>query len=179
MGETKMQHINKRSVLEEMKEMAWHNVLCYSGNYAMTEPKDGMREDWEKAVAKAKIIDCMLDELPIHIQYDEVMKTRRYFRKYVGHIGAWSVSTTKTENPHPYVSKLEFDLEGFGVSDADNRILHINHQLGIDFLLSGQYDIDRHERYDEGKTAKLQIMVDNLGYIQEMRWADDGEICHA
>ena len=172
-----MNYINKQSVLEEMKEMAWHNVLCYSENYAMTEPKDGMREDWEKALAKAKIIDRMLDELPIHIQYDEVMKMRRYLRKYVGHIGAWSSSITKTEDPHPYVSLVEFDLEKSGSYDSDSRLLRINHQLGIDYILSGQYDIDRHKRYDEGKTATLQITVDSLGIIQEMRWADDNTPC--
>ena len=172
-----MNHINKRTVLEEMKNTAWHNVLCCSANYAMTEPKDGMREDWEEYVAKAKIIDTMLDELPIHIQYDEITKSQRFYRKYVGHISATSCRMTKTETPHQYVDTIEFSLRGFGISDSDTRILRINHQLGIDYILSGQYDIDRHERYDEGKKCALQVMVDNLGYIQEMRWADDDTLC--
>ena len=58
-----MSQVTKRTILEEMKDMAWHNVYCYSANYAMSEPKEGMREDWETAIAKAKIIEQMLDEL--------------------------------------------------------------------------------------------------------------------
>ena len=168
-----MNAINRRSVLQEMKDMAWHNVYCCSANYAMTEPKEGMRDDWEAALAKAKIIDRMLAELPGHVQYDEVSKSQRYYRKYVGDISSWGTDVTRTSDPHPYVSTVELSLEGYGISDADTRIFHINHQLGIDYFLSGKYDIDRHERYDEGKYSTVEITVDSLGYIQEIRWADD------
>ena len=59
-----MNEITRRSILEEMRDMAWHNVMCYSGNLLMTEPKEGKREEWEQAVAKARIIEDMLGELP-------------------------------------------------------------------------------------------------------------------
>ena len=167
--------INKRTVLEEMRDMAWNNVLSYSANYAMTEPKDGMREEWEQAMVKAKIIDQMLDELPGHSQIDKISNSRRYYRKYIGYISGWSCSATRTENPHPYIELVDFKVydPGSSVFDADTRLFHINHELGVGYIHSGQYDIDRHERYDDGKDSMVQITVDSLNYIQEMRWADD------
>jgi hypothetical protein len=59
-----MKKITRRSVLEEMREMAWHNVMCYSDNLLFTKPKDGKREEWEAAQAKARIVEEMLAELP-------------------------------------------------------------------------------------------------------------------
>jgi len=165
--------INRRVVLEELKKEAWQKVYCYSANYLMTEPKDGMQEDWETAVAKAKVIDRMLNELPIHCDYDEVMKRQRYFRKYVGRISAWSCDVTRTDNPHSYVSLIEFTLDGISHYEEDSRLFRIKHELGIDYILSGKYDIERHERYDEGKDSTVQITVDSLGYIQEMQWFED------
>ncbi len=54
--------ITRLSVLKEMQDMAWHNLFCYSANYAMTRPKEGSEEQWAAAKAKADIIDQMIAE---------------------------------------------------------------------------------------------------------------------
>ena len=33
----------------EKIEMAFHNLLCYSANYAMTIPKEGFEQEWKDA----------------------------------------------------------------------------------------------------------------------------------
>lgn len=54
--------ITRLSVLKEMQDMAWHNLFCYSANYAMTKPKEGAEEQWAATKAKADIIDQMIAE---------------------------------------------------------------------------------------------------------------------
>lgn len=33
-------------------EMAYHNLLCYSKNYLMSEPKEGWEHEWQEAKAR-------------------------------------------------------------------------------------------------------------------------------
>lgn len=166
-----MKEVNRNTILTEMRDMAWHNVLCYSKNYAMDEPKDGMREKWETAKAEAEIIDQMYDELPTP-HYDEQHKCQRYTRKFTGTISGWGCPARKEGQPD-YVDTVEFAIDGIGggVTDGDTRIFHIDQECG-EFLLSGKYDIERHERYDEGKNSLMQITVDSIGYIRKMEWVE-------
>lgn len=46
--------------LNECKEMAWHNRLCYSANYAMTKPKAGYEVQYSEAVRDCEIVDELL-----------------------------------------------------------------------------------------------------------------------
>lgn len=54
--------ITRLNVLREMQDMAWHNVFCYSADWAMTRPKAGLEEEWSEATAKAEIVDLMVAE---------------------------------------------------------------------------------------------------------------------
>jgi 5'(3')-deoxyribonucleotidase len=56
--------VTRDSVLKEVQDQAWNNVMAYSKNYAMTLPKKGFEEDWKAALAKAGIVNQMVDELP-------------------------------------------------------------------------------------------------------------------
>lgn len=57
--------ITRDSVLKEMQDQAWNNVMAYSQNYAMTVPRKGFEADWKDALAKAGILNQMVDELPL------------------------------------------------------------------------------------------------------------------
>jgi hypothetical protein len=173
-----MNRINRITVLEELKKAAWDTVFAYSNNYAMTEPKEGMRGEWERAIAKAKIIEQMYNEMPVHVHFVDTDTMRRYNRKYIGSISSTSSAMTRTDDPHAYVSLIEFEIDrihGGGYFDGDRRLFHIEHHLGINYILSGRYDIERHERYDEGKDSTVQITVDSFGTIQAIEWYDESE----
>lgn len=49
-------------LLEEMQEMTYHNLLCYSSNYLMNSAKDGYENEWKRENEKAKLIEEMITE---------------------------------------------------------------------------------------------------------------------
>jgi transcriptional regulator with XRE-family HTH domain len=64
-------------VLNELRDQAWNNVLAYSGNYLMTEPKDGYEADWKAATTKAEIIDQMAQDFFKENKGDNIMETMK------------------------------------------------------------------------------------------------------
>lgn len=46
--------------LEECKEMAWHNRLCYSKTYSMDTAKDGYEKEFSEAVRDCEIVDELI-----------------------------------------------------------------------------------------------------------------------
>lgn len=55
--------MTKIEILEKAKEMACHNLFCYSKNYAMTVPKEGYEKDWQETKDEAKILESMIGEI--------------------------------------------------------------------------------------------------------------------
>ncbi len=48
--------------LEEQLEMAMHNLLCYSKNYLMTEPKPGFEQEHQDAVQEVERLERLLNQ---------------------------------------------------------------------------------------------------------------------
>lgn len=46
--------------LKRQRDMATHNLFCYSANYAMTKPKEGYEEEWRKAGRDCEIVEELL-----------------------------------------------------------------------------------------------------------------------
>lgn len=46
--------------LQEQKEMAWHNRLCYSKTYGMDTPKEGYARNFVEAVRDCEIIEELI-----------------------------------------------------------------------------------------------------------------------
>lgn len=174
-----MKKITRNTILKEMQDMAWEDLFYYSSNYAMTEPKEGMADKWAEAKAKAEIVDQMVAELPFS-HYDIKTDDLHYCRKFTGIIDGWGADTTHTDDPHLYIAEVNFAVEGVhdGLNPYQSRDVHhfkIDHQLGIDYLLSGQYDEERHARYNEGKDATVTLTVEVYGgmnIIRAIDWAD-------
>lgn len=55
--------ISKRSLLERYREKAYHNLLCYSRKYAMTEAKPGYEKEWSRCREEYELLDEMIREL--------------------------------------------------------------------------------------------------------------------
>ncbi len=54
---------SRLEILYTRKDMAYHNLLCYSSNYAMTEPKEGYSKEWQESKAEAEVIEAWIKEI--------------------------------------------------------------------------------------------------------------------
>jgi len=56
------------SHLEEQLEMATHNLLCYSKNYLVTEPRPGFEKEYQEALHE---VECLKRLLAIQKKQEE------------------------------------------------------------------------------------------------------------
>lgn len=70
-----------QALLCEYRDMEDHNVLAYSANYAMTEPKPGFENEWNQACLKVKLLNEIIES----IEHDSIIKSamEREFRDLV------------------------------------------------------------------------------------------------
>ncbi|ACV64875.1 hypothetical protein Dtox_4208 [Desulfofarcimen acetoxidans DSM 771] len=57
-------YVQKIGLLQKYYEMACHNLLCYSKNYAMNQPKEKYESEWKEAQAECELLQEMINELP-------------------------------------------------------------------------------------------------------------------
>jgi hypothetical protein len=50
----------KLDLLYKYHNMAYHNLLCYSKNYAMTEVKEGFETEWKQAKEECELLEEMI-----------------------------------------------------------------------------------------------------------------------
>ena len=157
--------ITRGTILREMQELAWHNVLCCSKNYLMDEPKEGLADQWAEARAKAQVIDQMVAELPVR-SYDEATRRMQHFRRFKGTITGWGGTGQHIDRVS---MEIEGTSEGFG---RDVRDFGASESVAS-YLRSGRYDTERHARYGEGKGHTVIVTVDEINHIQSIDWAEE------
>ena len=54
--------MDRLELLQEMYNMATHNLLCYSENYLMDKPKENYKEEWNTEQEKLDILKEMIEE---------------------------------------------------------------------------------------------------------------------
>ncbi len=54
--------ITTLSILEELLEMKYHNILCYSKNYLMNTPKEGKEQQWADERRAVEIVETLIAE---------------------------------------------------------------------------------------------------------------------
>jgi hypothetical protein len=54
--------VQRNELLQKYLEMANHNLLCYSRNYAMTEFKDGYKKEWNEANEEIELLESMIKD---------------------------------------------------------------------------------------------------------------------
>lgn len=54
--------MNRLQLLKEIYEQECHNLLCYSADYLMSEPKAGYDEEWKKEQEKVNLLNEMIAE---------------------------------------------------------------------------------------------------------------------
>lgn len=53
--------MTKLECLEKQRDMAYHNLMCYSKNVSMTIPKEGQREEWNKAKEECIAVEELIN----------------------------------------------------------------------------------------------------------------------
>jgi hypothetical protein len=164
-----MEKITRNDVLKEMNDMAWHNVLCYSANYAMTKPKAGSEAEWERAWAKAEIVDQMVKELPVRHD-DRQTRCTSYPRTFVGRVNGWRCGADADGKPGDGTMEFSIENVGFILVDGDTRLFRLNDKCR-DYLFNGRYKDDLQVRCDKGKGNLMRITANGVKCVQ-MEWAD-------
>lgn len=139
--------MTKRKLLEKNYEMACHNLLCYSANYGMTEPKEGYEKEWLAAQEECQLLIEMINEYPDHQENFE----------FVGTISGWEGGFNKIKNENYIKSIIVQDKDG------NKRLFNIDYQLGINILKN--YDEERHERYDLNKNTDMVFTINNFSQM--------------
>jgi hypothetical protein len=101
--------------LDEQKQMAWHNRLCYSKSYDMEAPKDGYEKEFDNAVRDCEIVD----ELIQIVKEKEKLSTDKAW---------WDVSYEQVEEViEPYL----IDASEKHLADLNNNELRIKEDVFV------------------------------------------------
>jgi len=154
--------MTREQILRNQLDMASHNLSCYSANLLMDTPKPGYEEQHKEAAAEVEMLKIWLKEF--HRSNTDST------REFIGTIS--EMKSGKTYDGKPLIDHLGFLVDiGKSWLDGDRRIFNVGPEVQ-EWLVSGQYDIDRHERYDEGKSDTVRITVDTIEYIRAIEWAE-------
>lgn len=52
--------MSKLEYLEDQRNMAYHNLMCYSRNLSMTRPKEGKEKEWNEAKEVCLIVESLI-----------------------------------------------------------------------------------------------------------------------
>lgn len=53
--------MTKIEYLEKQRDMAYHNLMCFSGNLSMTKAKVGCEEEWKKAKEECRVVEELIN----------------------------------------------------------------------------------------------------------------------
>ena len=152
-----MGNMSREKILRDNLEMARHNLFCYSKNYLMTIPMEGMENQHKEAAVEIKMLEVWLKEF----HSTRIDSTR----EFIGTINC--ITFGKTFDGKPFAELIEFSVEidEDSYSDGDVRIFHVGQEVQ-NWIISGQYDSEK----DSRKNRLLKIRVDNIEYIRSIEW---------
>jgi len=169
-GEFEHYNLKRHDCLAYCLENTKSELTKYSQDCGWETPRPGFFKEWSAAAFRYERLRQMLDEIyRYHSGFDKIMKV------YVGTIGGYGSRLTKTENPHPFITHVNFDVDFTSNTYSglnDSIILDIDHDLGIEWFINGYHDVERHRRYDEGKDTTLRAYVDSINVIRRLEWIE-------
>lgn len=159
---------SRYEVLKKAMEMATHNMNAYGTNWG-EKPKEGYEAEWQQAKEEKEVLGAMLDEL---FRYDAATDERAHL--YIGTVNSYSASPTWDGKGH-FVEEVEIETKHPATSSQSGGqrfTFHMDKSTGDEWILGKEcrLDVERHQRYDEGKDTNLRIWVNSIGYIFRMEW---------
>lgn len=158
--------MKREQFLRNRLEMASHNLMCYSANYSMTEPKEGFEAEYKEASEEVEMLQAWIKEFR-HDRSDAM-------REFVGHID--SIQYGKTWDGEPRATEIEFEVDtGEEYTRGDVRIFHLGVEVQGWFIgennTCGKYDIEK----DHRDSRLLKITVDSINCVRYIEWVIDEE----
>lgn len=71
--------MNKIELLNEFRGTLYHNLLCFSKNYLMEEPRENFVKEWEETKEKINLIDEIIKDENILMNNNENKSTKTSF----------------------------------------------------------------------------------------------------
>lgn len=162
--------ISRYEVLSKALEMAQHNMNAYGTSWG-EKPKEGYEAEWQQAKEEAEVLRGMMDEISCYCR-----QTEERAHLYVGTVNGYSVKPTWDKKGR-FVDEVEIETMHPAASQYSGGQRHtfkMEKAVAEEWILGkdSKLDVERHRRYDEGKSHFLRIWVNNIGYIFRMEWVD-------
>ena len=135
-GEFDRYALKRQEVLTYFLEKAKDELSACATDWTWKSPKPGMLKEWADAAFRYERLRQMIDE--IHHRHRDFKDTVKI---YVGTIAGWGTSMTKTKDPHPYITQVNFNVEYTSntFSGLDDEVaLRIDHDIGIEWFINRQ-----------------------------------------
>ena len=146
----------RRKYLQEQIQQEDHNLLCYSKNLLMTEPKVGYNNEWGNTKERVALVQQMLNEIP----------DSQGISTYVGRILDWFKSADGR-----YLVKFEVSSPIKSLKpDSICHIFCITEELYNIWV--SRYESEFQSRLKEDKPDILKVKVKQTT-IYEMKWVED------
>lgn len=167
--------MTRYEVLEKAYQMAQHNMAAYGTNWGAS-PKEGMGKEWLQAKEEAGILKAMMDEECCFF-WDPETEKREVARMFIGTVDSYSVKKTYDGKAN-YVDEVEISTKTVAqhIKGGGQRFkFGIQKEVADEWLLGTEYklDVERHKRYDEGKSHYLHIWVNSINNIFHMEWEEE------
>ncbi len=156
--------MKREQFLRNRLEMASHNLMCYSANYSMTEPKEGFEAEYKEASEEVEMLQAWIKEfLP---DRSDAM------RAFIGHINC--IQYGKTWDGEPRATEIEFEVDtGEWYTRGDVRIFYLGVEVQGWFIgennACGKYDIEK----DHRDSRLLKITVGSINSVRFIEWVID------
>jgi len=158
--------MTRETFLREKLEMASHNLMCYSKNYAMDTPKEGYEERYREAGAEVEMLKVWLKEF-----HNTRTDSTREFIGYISSTGYGKAYDGKrlatmlgfevdTGVPYPFIYG---DRRTFGIG-PDVQSWFVGENGGC-----GSYDIEK----DRRDSRLVRITVDVSDYVLSIEWVEE------
>lgn len=159
--------MTRKQILEKRLEMATHNLLCSSSNYAMDEPKPGSEDAFKEALEEVELLRVWLREFHGPCADSTV--------EYIGYIS--TIAHGKTYDGKPLCTEIELYISPDpAMPHGDMRILKVAQEaqhwfVGADGMCCGRYDIEK----DRRDSRLVKLTVDTINYIRAIEWVESEE----
>lgn len=158
--------MKREQFLRNRLEMASHNLMCYSADYSMTEPKEGFEAEYKEASEEVEMLQAWLKEF--------CPDRSDAMREFIGHINGTQCG--KTWNGEPRATEIEFEVDtGERYTRGDVRNFHLGVEVQGWFIgennTCGKYDKEK----DRRDSRLLKITVDSINFVRHIEWAVNEE----
>lgn len=167
--------MTRYTVLDNALKAAQHNMVAYGKNWG-EEPKEGFEKEWQQAKEEADILKAMRNEIFCRYRGEDTDEFNKKARLFVGTIDGWEVHQTYDGKGH-YADKVRISTKTVAEhysGRGQSFCFSIEKTAQDEWLLGpeAKWEVERHRRYDEGKSHYVRIWVNHINCIFHIEWEE-------